>query len=309
MTRTWLLVAMLLLSSHAMAFEWRELWQRKDQQAHKLLESGDPQTAAELFDDSRWRGISQYQAGNYEQAQAEFAANEDITSLYNRGVSEVRGGQYQQAIESFEQVLAQDAQHEDAQHNLVIAKALADQQQNQEQQQDQQQQQDSEDQNDEDQKNDSNNNEEQNNPQENQQQSEDDNQSQSDEAQSQQDESQAAEQNESQSEKNQTGSEEQGDLSEQPAESSEQQSADEQAQQALREQLQQQFEAGDEAEPDEAAEQPVAVPAAETLSEDQQATEQWLRLIPDDPSQLLRNKIKLNHMLEHAQVRDTKEPW
>ena len=77
----------------------------------------------------------------------------------------------------------------------------------------------------------------------------------------------------------------------------------------MRQQLQQQFEAGSEAPDEDSVEQQVTVPAQESLTEDQQATEQWLRLIPDDPSQLLRNKIKLNHMLEHSEVRDTKEPW
>ena len=308
MSRAIVLLLLVIGCSQAMAFEWRELWQRKDQQAHKLLENGDPQAAVEMFDDSNWRGVSHYRAGNFEAAQAEFAAAEDVTSVYNRGVSEVRGGQYQQAIESFEQVLAQDALHEDAKHNLAIAKELAKQQKDQQENQ-QNSDQDSDQENSEEKNNEAQDSEEQKSEQGSEEQTSNQDQSESAEQSPGEDQQSQQSQSEMSSDQQQSGSESDGELSEESVNPTAEQLADEQAQEELRQQLQQQFEAGGEASEEDSTEQQVAVPVQESLTEDQQATEQWLRLIPDDPSQLLRNKIKLNHMLEHSDVRDTKEPW
>ena len=81
------------------------------------------------------------------------------------------------------------------------------------------------------------------------------------------------------------------------------QSETEQAQQSGAEQ--------EQAEPAEAGDANRTAESArrEPISESEQATEQWMRRIPDDPSQLLRNKIKLNHMIQHENVTDLPEPW
>ena len=318
-------VGMLLLVSSAHALEWRDLFQRKDQQAHQLLQSGNAQGAAELFDDPKWRGVSQFQAENYEEALSAFAAGDDIDSVYNRGVAEVKAGQYDAAEQSFEEVLKRNPEHEDAAHNLDIAKALK---QHQEQQQEQEQQ--SEDnqtneENSEDQNNDSQNNDQNNS--DSGDQSEEESQS-AEQQQSEDSESQNTDQNESSDSQSsdsqseggagaQQDNPQQGELSdesaqqaaEQAAQQTAQDQADDESEQALREQLQQQIDESDAPDRDNTNAEPATVPASQSLSEDQQATEQWLRRIPDDPSQLLRNKIKLNHMLEHSDVGDTEEPW
>ena len=45
------------------------------------------------------------------------------------------------------------------------------------------------------------------------------------------------------------------------------------------------------------------------LSEGEQATEQLLRRIPDDPAGLLRRKLEQSHRSEYPEVRDAREPW
>ncbi len=305
----------MMCTSQVQAFEWRELFQRNDQRAYQLLQDGDPQAAAELFDDAKWRGASQFRAGNIEEALVDFSANDDIDSIYNRGVAEARAGQYDTAVETFEEVLSRDAEHEDAAHNLEIAKELQkQQQQNQQQQQDQQQDESEDEQGSED----NQQQQEQKGDQNTDEQSASEDASNKDEGESQEHSKndtsqQQAQQNQADQEsQSQQDSGEAGELSEQASQQASSQQANEQAQQALREQLQQEFESSESPDADtdtDDNEQPATVAATQSLSEDQQATEQWLRRIPDDPSQLLRNKIKLNHMLEHSDVGDTKEPW
>jgi len=45
------------------------------------------------------------------------------------------------------------------------------------------------------------------------------------------------------------------------------------------------------------------------LTEQQQATEQWLRQIPDDPAGLLQRKLQNRHMTDYPEVRDSAKPW
>ncbi|MEM7259179.1 MAG: tetratricopeptide repeat protein [Pseudomonadota bacterium] len=300
--------ALLLHAAPLMAFEWRDLWQRKDQQAHALLESGNAEQAAQTFSDRSWRGVSHYKAGNYEQAVTEFRAGGSTQARYNQGVSEVKGGQYEAAIDSFEAVLEVQPDNADAAHNLAIAKALAEQQQ--------QQSQNSESSEGDNQQNDhssddaGNQNSEQNNSESNEQNAGESDSGETDEsdAQSQQSETSTSESEQSDPAQ-QEASPQTGELSDEAQEAQANSGiGDEQARDDLQAQLNAQMEESTEADTD-AGEATMQVPASESISEENQATEQWLRRIPDDPSQLLRNKIKLNHLLEHPDVGDTAQPW
>ena len=68
-----LLCAALLPSPPAQAFSWKDLWQRADQQAMQLLQEQQPDAAAERFIDPAWRAWALYQAGQYLQAAAAWA--------------------------------------------------------------------------------------------------------------------------------------------------------------------------------------------------------------------------------------------
>lgn len=310
---TLLLWFALVFSSNVSAFEWKDLWQRQDQQARTLLKSGDAEKAADVFTDNRWRGVSHFEAGNFEQAVNEFNAHSDPVARYNRGVAETMGGNYDAAIESFESVLGAQPDNEDAAHNLSIARELAKQQNEQNQQQQQNSEQSDDNPPDNNQSDDNSNN------QDSSQQNSERGNSQSQESQSESGETtepsqpksppdSTDEQSRSDSQSGES-SEQQGELAEEASET--RQSMNEQSDEEALEELQQAMRAeesdGTDKEPQgtEAA----SVPVSQEISEENQATEQWLRRIPDDPSQLLRNKIKLNHLLEHPDVGDTPEPW
>ena len=285
-------------------------WKTRDQRGVELLQSGDAAAASEVFKDSEWRGISHYRNGNFAEAQKEFAGSTDLNSLYNEGTAAARAGDYQAAVEKLEQVATADPAHADAQHNLDIARQLLEQQQ----QSDESEQGESEQGDEQDQQGESEENQagEQDQQQGDQQQGD---QQQGDQAGNEQ----SGQQQDGETSDDQKNSDGGGELSasaedaqanednaaqstEEQNQSEENPSEQQQAQQGQSEQDPSSTEAGESASA--AGPEPI-----EPISESEQATEQWMRRIPDDPSQLLRNKIKLNHMIQHENVRDLVEPW
>ena len=135
----WMLLPLLLLPlpDPAQAMDWQDLWQRPDQQAMQSLQQGDAQQAAEQFTDPQWKAAAQYRAEQYEQAAQTLQGVDSADALYNRGNALARAGRYPEAMASYEQALQRDPQHEDARHNLEL---LQQQQQQQQQQQGQDQQ-------------------------------------------------------------------------------------------------------------------------------------------------------------------------
>lgn len=287
--RDQILSAFILLAgtcNTAQALDWQMLWQRPDQVAYKKLQDGDAGAAAEIFNDPQWRGVGRYRAGEFDEAQKEFSTMVGETGLYNQAVTAVQQGEYDSAIEKFESLLSQNGDHSDAKHNLEIARELALQQEQQEQQQQQ---------------------EDSNQDQQSEEQQEQDQKDQSEgDGSSSDSDSATDETGDTESSDEQSG----GELTSSPEDAAQQQS------QASAEQSEEEAEQGEqtvaeqaETDANESQDDENTISASAPPSESEQATEQWLRRIPDDPSQLLRNKIKLNHMIEHADVRDMREPW
>ena len=294
-------VGLALHAGFAEALELEEIFKRPDQRAVEMLENGEFEAAADTFKDQQWRGISRYRAGLYEEAMKDFAAAEDAEGLYNHGVAAARAGDYDQSVSSLEKALELAPEDTNIAHNLNIArelKDLAEQQQQENDQGDQQQESGDEQQSEQDES------------------SQEGSESEQSESSDQQDDSQQGEQNEqAESESPQSGEQEsnasQQSNGEMSADQNDQSSPEqEQSAEDLREMMQQeQQQAESEQQPEQQQEQQMAASATESVSEDDQATEQWLRRIPDDASQLLRNKIRLNHMIEFPEVRDMQEPW
>jgi Ca-activated chloride channel family protein len=87
----------------------------------------------------------------------------------------------------------------------------------------------------------------------------------------------------------------------------EEQAAAEDARKALAAEARQQASPGDESK--ESASQGGVESMQRPLTESEQATEQLLRRIPDDPAGLLRRKLEQSHRSEYPEVRDADEPW
>ncbi len=251
-----LLVVVLPLPQPAEAGAWDDLWRNRDQQAQRLLDAGEAEAAAQLFENPEWRAASRYLAGEYADSAAQFAERGDARSLYNLGNALARQGEFESAIDAYEQVLEMTPDDADAAHNLdVVKQALEQQQQQQQQEQQQGDEQSSE---------------------------------------SSGDDSQSSDQP---PDPNQQGDPNSSSDSESENSESAMRDEDEAAEEAMRE-LQEQLErAAEEAEQQDPAEQMSEEQLAELRRQqaEQQAMEQWLRRIPNDPGGLLRRKFRYQY--------------
>lgn len=257
--RGWMLVvvfAILPLAEPVYAFGWDDLWLTKDQQGQKHLAEGNAADAAALFEDPSWRAIANYRDGQYAGSAADFAVRDDTQNLYNLGNALARLGQFETAIGAYEQVLKIDPGDEDAQYNLDLLKQAQEQQ------------------------------------------------SESGEGQNQ-DSSQSGgggQQSEGEGDQNQSGnegadgeanSESQGGDSSRSEEEMNQEDLEaiqEELERAAREAAQQQGEPEDQQ-----GKSPADAMAKRRVQEQQQAMEQWLRRIPNDPGGLLRRKFRYQY--------------
>jgi Ca-activated chloride channel family protein len=254
--RGWICVWFLLVlapTPRASAFEWQELWKRPDQRGLEALQAEQAARAAELFENPEWRGAAQYRAGEYEASAATLAGIDSPSGHYNRGNALAKAGQLEAAIGAYDRALELAPDHEDARYNRELVAELLKNEQNAEQPQNQGQG-------------------------EQGQQGDSGSESQSGE---QQDGEQAADE---QSQQGQQG--EEGEA--QAGQGAEDQPSDQGEGEPQEAPEPQQANAGEEAT--EASE---SAPGPEEVEQwaSEQAAEQWLRRIPQDPGGLLRRKF------------------
>jgi Ca-activated chloride channel family protein len=132
------LVCLLLPAPRAAAFEWRDLWKRADQQGYEAMQAEQPEVAAELFEDPQWRAAAEYRIGDYAGSVAALQPLDTVTAHYNRGNALARAGQLEPAIEAYDRALDLDPQHADAIYNRALLEELLEQQRQNEEQQNQQ---------------------------------------------------------------------------------------------------------------------------------------------------------------------------
>ena len=280
-----LLLAVLLLPQVSQAFSLENLWERPDQQGIKALEQKDPKKAAGLFEQPDWKGIAHYRAGDYEQAEQAFSTIDSPDAHYNRGNALAKLGKYPEAIASYQAALTQQADHVDAQHNLdVLKKMLEDQQSPSPQEQEPSSSDSSSD--------------------DKQQKSEgepSDQQSQEHPSEKKEKDDGSSQEASKQEEEPSSGSTQDPGENANQSEATESQSSSQEAP-PKPEDLDQsdvpQSSPGEEGKEADPQAQQASASQSEQAREDQkseQALQQWLRRIPDDPGGLLRQKFLLEH--------------
>lgn len=95
-----------------------------DQQGRLAYESKDFSTAADLFQDSLWRGQALYKAGRYAEAVQVYARLESAEAAFGQGMAHLRIREYRLGITAFEAALAREPGHAAAARNLEIARAI-----------------------------------------------------------------------------------------------------------------------------------------------------------------------------------------
>ncbi|NKB38225.1 MAG: VWA domain-containing protein [Gammaproteobacteria bacterium] len=281
-----LTILVLPFPEQANAFEWDDLWLRSDQKALRALQNGDAGAAAKLFKNPAWKGAAQYEAGDFQSSLESLQDVDDIEAIYNRGNAEARLGQYQQAISSYDEVLERNPEHEDAKFNKeLIEKELENQQQqgqqgDNEQQEKEQQQQD----------------QQQQDQQQDGEQGEEQKQEQSEESDSESDQ-----QKDARNQNSQQDSDEKKEFDNAP-----QNDTDKEVEEEKNQNKPEKEREGEESEQEQAK---LAQTSDQEANEEQQATEQWLRRIPDDPAGLLRRKFLYQYQKSQNRNNEEEKAW
>ncbi|WP_447531031.1 tetratricopeptide repeat protein [Legionella pneumophila] len=259
MWRVLTIVAVALISNQLKALSWSDLWFTPNQQAQHLMEKGQFAKAKDLFERNDWAASAAYRAGDYEQAAKLFNELKTEQGYYNQGNALAHLGKYEEAIRAYDKALAFNPNNQDALYNRKLISELLKKDKEKKKSQNQQDK-------------DQQNKDQQNKDQQNQGQQNQDKQNKDQQNQDQQ--------NQDKQNKNQQNQDQQN----QDKQNKNQQNQD---QQNKAQQNKNQNKKNDKQEGEI---------QSESNQEKQLAKEQWLRLIPDDPGGLMREKFLRDHL-------------
>jgi len=280
----------------AQALDWDSLWNNGDQLGHQAMQADDPDKAAALFDSPQWRAAANYRAGNYQQAAEALKEIEGVDAYYNRGNALAKQGDLPAALESYEAALKLDPENEDAKFNRNLIEEMLKQQS--------QSQSDQQNQNGQGQSGEEQQQEDGDQGQQNQEGGQQDQQSDSQSSGSDDSESGSAQQDEQQA-GSQTSDADKAEQGQAAGEEAQRKDADEQGDQSETPQL---SEAGKDTS--QQGDKPeAAADDSQGVGELQQADQQWLRRIPDDPGGLWRRKFLYQYKQQKKQGKSEEKAW
>lgn len=310
--RGWLMLlpfVLLLPSPRAQAFTWTDLWSRPDQQAQAALDAGDAKRAQALARDPQLRGTAAYKAEDYAGAAQAFDRPDDAQAQYNLGNALAKQKKYPEAIAAYDRALKQQPDMDDAVANRkAVEDWLKQQKQQSKNSQDGKQGDKSDEQR---QSGDDSGGQQSSDEQQQRADRESGQQQDSGEqnAQNRQGSNQQGSQQQDDKQDGQSAGESQGQKDASSAKSNadndkansgkagaqpDSKAAEERAQQQFQQSMDEALKNGAEAK----EKKPVRLGARDdggTHDEKQQAVEQWLQRVPDDPGGLLRRKFQLEN--------------
>ena len=290
---------------YAASIDTDNLWFSPDQKAMKAFKAGDNKQAAEKFTNIEWKASALYRDGDYEAAAETLKETNSSDGFYNKGNALAKSGQYEDATDAYDKAIELNESNADAVYNREQVQQAIEKQEQQEQQNQDGEKQENKDQNG--QQQDSQENSEQKDSDENSQQSEQGSeQQQSDKKNDQKPE------NKSQAPSDEEKNTEEDELKKRDAEAEAKKQAQEKQEYEQDTKKQDKQDAKDKPiENTESEEKPAEIeinPVEASITEEEKATEQWLKRIPDDPGGLLRRKF----LYQYKQIpnqRDDNEPW
>ena len=105
---------------------WNDLWQTKNSQAEELMQQKKYADAAKTFDDPAWRAAAHYRQGDYAAALKDFDAitQPTLDDQYNRANALAHLGRLDEAITAYDEILKNDDQYNDAKANKALLEKL-----------------------------------------------------------------------------------------------------------------------------------------------------------------------------------------
>ncbi|WP_169051572.1 VWA domain-containing protein [Neptunomonas sp. XY-337] len=288
-----------LTSSHSVHANETSWWQTADQRGAAALSEGDAARAAALFTDPRWKQIAEAHNGDLAAALEALPHPESADDWYNRGNLLAQSGALEEALSAYDQTLEIAPEMADAKHNRAQVKQLLEEQTRAENGSQPNQEQGDQAQSDSSENSDAQNSDDQNGEtQGNESQAGESNQAESD-ANNAAEQSQSNEQQGGQDNSTPAGTEEpQASAGDQAQEGKDQQQLQEAFKQALDERQAQ----GEDATAVE------STAATAPPSEAEQARQQLLNRIEDDPAGLWRRKFRYQYQRDAAAEQESK-PW
>ncbi len=272
---------LLPLPQNSYALGWQDVWQTPDQQAQQKYQQRRYTEAAQQFTDSQWKAAAHYQAGEYDKAVQAYQAApqpDNADYFYNLGNALAQSGQLEAALKAYDQALAIKPDDADSQYARdVVAKELAKPKPKPEQN--------------------------------DQQSSQDDNKSADDKSQQdknagQPQDGQQGQDNADNQQKPQAKPERPSDDSAlQPSQDSQKPSPQPDKDRMTEEQAAKAAQQATQKPGADKAQKPEAAVSVES-AEQQQANEQWLKRIPDDPAGLLKRKFKYQYGRRNTQANE-----
>lgn len=125
------LLLLALPPQSAKASEWQKLWLNNDQQGQHLLQEHKPKEAAKRFQNKQWQGYSFYEDKDYSRAEQIFANETSADGIYNYANSLARQGKYQEAIAQWNKAINAKPNFTQAIKNKQLVEALLKKQQQQ----------------------------------------------------------------------------------------------------------------------------------------------------------------------------------
>lgn len=301
---------------------WNGFWKNNDQQGKQAFDAKNYGEAAATFKSDDWKASAFYNAGKYQQAEGLFDKQKTADGHYNRGNALAQQGKLDDAIKAYNEALKLNPDMADAKANRKTVKKLLKQQKqsqqgnsgkngkdkdgkdankNDSQQKDQDKDQQNQ-QNDQNQQkdNDQKDNDQQDKNQQNQSDQNSSDQNASDKN-SEQDKSSKKDSSSSDDKQKDDAANDQKQKDKKNAQQNQQPSADKKDQQ--------QAENSDENQPPNARDVPTSPDDKKPETEDQQAMEQWLRRVPDDPGGLLRRKFYYESRLRRNNENQSNTQW
>ena len=124
-------VVFLIALGPTLQADWKDdLWVNRDNQGRAALEEGRNDDAERLFENPSWQAVAKYRSNKFEEAAELFESDDTVRSQFNLGNALAKTGQIVEAIGVYDEVLAEDPDHEDAAFNRdLLTQALQQMQQ------------------------------------------------------------------------------------------------------------------------------------------------------------------------------------